>query len=242
MARKMIEHHFEQYSDDWYRARLGIPTASHFHNIITPTGVPTRGDRRKKYMYRLIAEKLLKQAMDDSFSGYWVKRGRELETEAADAFLRQSGLGGSWALHKVGFCTTNDGKVGCSPDRVLRRGEHRDTDEGVEIKCPSPWVQVEYLLEGPEDNYKPQVQGHMLICGYPCMHLWAYHPNMPAVHIRTQRDDLFVEKLARELYYFCNETEIEYERATRMGPYKLAELLRLSAEIQDDTAYFAKVF
>lgn len=240
----MIEHQGEQYSDDWYKVRLGKPTASQFHHIITPTGVPTRGDRRMKYMYRLIAEKLLQQSMDDVTRSqtYWMKRGRELEEEAAQAFLAQSGLSGPWSLFTCGFCTTNDEKVGCSPDRILRRGKDKRNDEGLEIKCPSPWVQVEYLLRGPEDNYTPQVQGHMLVTGFQCIHFWSYHPNMPAVHKRIPRDNDYIERLAKELFYFCNELEVEYERAKRIGPYKLAELLRLSAEMDTDSAEeFARV-
>jgi hypothetical protein len=234
----MIEVECEQYSDAWYRARLGKPTASQFHNIITPLGVPTRGDRRMKYMHRLIAERLLQQSMDDNFQSYWMKRGKELEAEAAAAFLQQSGLSNAWQVERIGLCTTNDGKVACSPDRVLRRGTDRKADEGVEIKCPTPWVQVEYLLEGVEDNYRPQVQGHMLICGFSSMHLWSYHPNMPSVHLRFTRDDLYIEKMARELFTFCNELDVETDRARRMGPYTLAKLLRLSAEISDDTVEY----
>ena len=38
----MKTYDFETYSDDWHRARIGIPTASEFHNILTPGGVPTK--------------------------------------------------------------------------------------------------------------------------------------------------------------------------------------------------------
>jgi hypothetical protein len=231
----MIEHELEQYSDDWYRARIGLPTASQFHNIITPTGVPTRGDKRKNYMFRLIAERLLQQSMDDFAGNYWMKRGKQLEEEATAAFM--TGFGRGWQVEKIGFCTTNDGKVGCSPDRVLRHGKNR---EGVEIKCPSPWVQVEYLLTSEKDtslNFKPQVQGHMLICDFKIMHLFSYHPRMPPVHVRVLRDEDYIERLAKELFFFCNETDVEYERAKRIGPYKLAELLRMSAEMKDDMSF-----
>lgn len=235
------EHDCEQYSEDWYRLRLGLPTASSFHHILTPTGVPTRGDRRKKYMHRLVAEKLLNQVMDDNFYDYWMKRGRALEQEAADAFMKVSAIGPPWEMRKAGFFTTTDGKVGASPDRVLVRGTHVQDREGVEIKCPSPWVQVEYLLEGTEDNYKPQVQGQMFVCGFQALHLWCYHPRMPPFRRYYLRDDLYCEKLARELFVFCNELEIETDRARGMGSFKLAELLRLSAEMGYDAGDFARV-
>ena len=34
----MIIHEVEQGSGDWLKLRLGIPTASEFDKIITPTG------------------------------------------------------------------------------------------------------------------------------------------------------------------------------------------------------------
>lgn len=232
-----IEHHVEQYSDDWYRLRIGIPTASEFHHILTPLGVPTRGDRRKKYMFKLIAERLIQQSMANSLPFYWLKRAKELEPDAANSFAAQ--FAHSRRLDRCGFFTTNDKRVGASPDRMLRHASGNIPDEGVEIKCPSPWVQVEYLLDGPDNNYTPQVQGQMLVTGVRTWHLWCYHPNMPGVHVLTVRDDLYCEKLARELFAFCNELDVETDRARRIGPYKLAELLRLSVEMADDTTGFA---
>ena len=225
-------HTCEQRSDEWYRLRIGMPTASEFHNIVTPTGAPTKGDRRNKYKFRLVAERLLKQSMDDRYESYWMRRAKELEPEARKAFV------GFFHEHcndieQVGLMTTDDDKIGASPDGILRRNSRR-LKEGLEIKCPSPWVQAEYLLEGLEDNYKPQVQGQILVGGFRKMHLWCWHPNMPPVHVETVKDDDYVRKLANELFHFCNELDAETDRARRKGPYKLAELLRLSAEQRDD--------
>jgi hypothetical protein len=210
---------------------MGIPTASQFHNILTPTGAPTKGDRRDKYKFRLIAERLLQQSMDDRFENYWTRRGQELEEQARDAFVGQ--LNGCTGIETVGFITTDDSKIGASPDGFLRFKDKR-SEEGLEIKCPSPWVQVEYLLEGLENNYRPQVQGHMLVGGFKTMHLWCWHPAMPSVHTITHRDDDYIKKLARALFDFCNELDAETDRALRKGPYKLAELLKLSAEMHED--------
>jgi hypothetical protein len=227
----MKVHLCEQRSDEWYRLRLGIPTASQFHNILTPTGAPTKGDRRNKYKFRLVAERLLQQSMDDRFENFWTKRGRELEPPARQAFVAT--IPDCDGIEEIGFITTDDGKIGASPDGFLRVGGLL-SHEGLEIKCPSPWVQVEYLLEGLETNYKPQVQGQMLVGSLKAMHLWCWHPNMPAFHLVTLRDGDYIQKLARAVFDFCNELDAETDRARRVGPYKLAELLRLSAEMGDD--------
>jgi hypothetical protein len=228
----MKVHLCKQGTDDWYRIKLGIPSASQFHNVLTPTGAPTTGDRRAKYKFRLVAERLLRQSMDDRFENFWTKRGKELEPQAREAFVAT--LNGCSGIDEVGFVTTDDGKIGASPDGFLIWQDGRTPREGLEIKCPSPWVQVEYLLEGLETNYKPQVQGQMLVGGLAAMHLWCFHPNMPAVHVLTLRDDDYIKKLARALFDFCNELDAETDRALRKGSYKLAELLRLSAEVRED--------
>jgi hypothetical protein len=66
------------------------------------------------------------------------------------------------------------------------------------------------------------------------VHLWTWHPQTPPVHVVTPRDEGYIEKLAKELYFFCNELDIETDRARRMGPFTLAKVLKLSAEMRDD--------
>jgi hypothetical protein len=223
-----IEHNCAQYSDEWHTLRMGKPSASQFHHIITPTGVPTRGDRRMKYMFKLIAERLLQQSMDGGYQSYWMKRGHEIEDEAAEAFGRQITRG--WYMDKIGLVTNDHNTVSASPERVMKR-HGSAIKQCVEIKCPSPWVQIEYILRGPEDNYKPQVQGQMFVGGYQAAHLWCYHPLMPPVHFIAEADEDYQRKLAKELFFFCSELDVETDRARRAGPYKLAELLKLSAEM-----------
>lgn len=220
-------------SEEWTRLRLGIPTASEFLNIVTPTGVPTRGDRRKKYMFRLIAERLLQQSMDDQFETRWTRRGKELEPEAIEAFAAHVKIDPE-QIAPAGFITTDDSRIGCSPDYLIRPKKNARVREAVEIKSPSPWVMVEYLLEGIETNWKPQLQGQLMIGEFQSIHLFVYHPNMPPVHIVTVRDSDYIEKLAKELFFFCNELDIETERAKRMGPFTLAKLLKLSSEFHED--------
>jgi hypothetical protein len=191
-----------------FALRIGIPCTSGFQNIITPKGVPTTGERRRSYMHRLIAERLLDYSMESRFENHWMLRGRELEPQAADAF-------GHWAavplLGDGVFITSDDGRVGASPDRLL--GLH----EALEIKCPSPPVQVGYLLEGPGADYKQQVQGQLWVGEFEAVHFWAWHPQMPPVHVATERDEGFIEKLAAAVTAFCDELDQETERCRRMG-------------------------
>ena len=130
-------HNVAQGSLDWYRLRQGIPTSSNFDKIITPTGKPSA--QGVKYQYRLIAERLLMESMDDQLAGVrWMEHGKEEEPNAVAQFQLVNDV----ELVDVGFITTDDGRLGCSPDRLIQ-GHH----ESVEIKCPAPWTQIGYLLD-----------------------------------------------------------------------------------------------
>lgn len=185
----------EQRSKEWFRARLGIPTASNFDKIITASGSPSQ--QAQSYMCRLIGERLLGRSLEEDISGLkWVAHGRAYENEAARQFEIVSGK----VVAPVGFVTVHEGRLGCSPDRLIV-GENA----ALEIKCPSPWKHIEYLLFGPGKEYKPQVQGQMLVGGYDIVYFFSYFPGMPSVFIEFRRDDKFIRLLHDALVSF-NET------------------------------------
>src|SRR6185312_13291104 len=123
----MILHDCEQGTAEWYACRIGRPTASRFDEIVTPTGKYSA--QARKYAFQLIAERALKIPTESLDGQMWMERGKELEPQAADLY---SFLNEGVELSKVGFITTDDGKIGCSPDRLAG-------DCGlVEFKCPAP--------------------------------------------------------------------------------------------------------
>ena len=97
----------------------------------------------------------------------------------------------------VGFVTTDDGMVGCSPDRLV--GE-----VGLlELKCPAPQTQVAYLVDRAVDaKYKPQTQGQLFVTGREWVDVFAYHPELPFVPVRTERDEVFIKCLEALLQSF----------------------------------------
>jgi hypothetical protein len=52
-------HDVTQYSEEYDRLKLGIPTSSHFHKIVTPQGKPSK--QWREYACVLIAERLLRE-------------------------------------------------------------------------------------------------------------------------------------------------------------------------------------
>lgn len=211
----MKMHKIEPRSEAWYAMRIGMPCSSGFQYIITPTGKPTGGERRAGYMHRLIAERLLGYSMERREHTYWTDRGGGLEPEAATAFAKKAGvefMEGSW------FVTNNAGTLGCSPDYILKPND-RWAHAALEIKCKAPWNHVSYLLEGPGNDYKQQVQGQLWVGGFEVVHFFAFHPQMPPVHIETRRDEAFIERLKKEVEFFLIDLDKEEARCRAMGTF-----------------------
>lgn len=211
-------HEVEQYSDEWWKVRLGIPTASNFHLFITPTGKPTTPDNkeRRKYLYRLVAERILEEPMPPRFEGNeYTERGKNMEEEAAKAFLPGR------MLRPGGFMTADDGRYGCSMDRLI------GADSAVEIKAPAAWTHIQYVVEGPGDRYKPQVQGQLMVSDFNCIHFWSWHPRFAPVHIVTKRDERYIARLCNELGLFCEELDNVERFVRRQG--NVEEAMRMAA-------------
>jgi hypothetical protein len=199
----------QQGSAEWYERRMGRPSASNFHKIVTPKGEPSR--QAVKYLYRLVAERLLHETMDDQIGFVqWVEWGKNQEANACAQFNFTNEV----QLEPGGLVTTDDGRIVASPDRLLR-----GMSEGVEVKCPAPWTQVEYLLDGPGDDYRPQVQGQLLIGEFRAVHFYAWHPQMPPLHKVTLPEPNFQGTLIGALHAFCDALDVMTERARMLGAY-----------------------
>ena len=207
-------HRIDQGTPEWRKVRMGVATASWFHTIITPLGKPTDNRERKKYIYRLVAERLLQQPMPDNFVNGWMERGNDLEDAAARAFAGPREM----VLAPGGFVTTDDGKLGCSPDRIVTRTARTRTNESVEIKVPSPWVHLANLCGEPDPKYKAQVQGQMLIGEFEAVHFYSWNPNLPECYKLTVRDDKFVRTLETLLGLFLEEVDQTEDFVRRKGP------------------------
>jgi YqaJ-like viral recombinase domain len=190
----MREIQCEQGSPEWLTARLGIPTASNFDKILTPTG--KLSESAKKYAYYLAAERLLKRQIDSIDHLEWVARGKDLESTAVNnyEFLQEV------KTRQVGFIVTNDGLLGASPDRLIV-----GANGGVEIKCPAPHTHIGYMIEGFGKAYKVQVQGQMYVAELDFVDRYSYHPEMPPFLEHTTRDEPFIALLADALKQFSDD-------------------------------------
>ena len=199
----------EQRTADWFQIRAGIPTASDMERIITHGGKAS--GQAEAYMNKLLAEWVLGEAIVGDYESRHMLDGRENEEPAVKAFEFQTGL----KTAKVGFVTTDDGLIGCSPDRLVE-------DHGtLEIKCPASQTHIGYLLStSVADDYKVQVQAQMWICEREKSWVSAYHPRLAPVIIEIPRDDAFIAKISAAVRTFVDvmlAKRLELEK--RFGPF-----------------------
>jgi hypothetical protein len=202
----MKEVQVQQGSPEWIAARLGIPTASNFDKILTPGGKLSESAR--KFAYYLAAEHLLNRQLDSLDYLEWVARGKELEPDAVQNYEFLQDV----KTRKVGFITTNDGRIGASPDRLIV-----GANGGLEIKCPSPQVHVGYMIDGFGKAYKVQVQGQMYVAELDFVDRYSFHPEMPPFLERTVRDEPFITQLADALNQFSDDLAEIIRKAKASG-------------------------
>lgn len=205
----MIYHACEPRSQEWHALRLGIPTSSEFHKIITPKTMKL-SSQAPAYMYRLIAEWVTGEQVEN-FASQWMDRGTELEDSAKLAYEALTDTETS----PGGFITTDDGLLGCSPDRLI--GEEGD----LELKCPLIQTQVGYALgSGVDEEYMAQLQGRMMITGRQWVDIFSYHPRLVIPVIRVKRDEKYIGILRPVMQTFVDlliAKRLELEQ--KYGPF-----------------------
>ena len=199
----MIVLNVEQGSKEWHNARLGIPTASRFSQIITKTLKPSVS--ATGYMHELLGEWALGEP-SSNFSSAFMERGISTEDEAINYYEFEQ----EEDTRKVGFCLRDDKLAGCSPDRLV------GLNGGLEIKVPSAKIHIAYLLGSPVADYHAQVQGCLYITGREWWDILSFNPFMPPSLVRCQRDEAFITKLDGYLKIFLDKLSVEKEKLRAM--------------------------
>lgn len=188
----MIIHKAKQGGPEWDRLRIGMPTASNFHKILTPKTMKLSA-QAVGYMYWLLAEWLIGEPLE-SPETQWMQRGAALEDQAVRSYCFERNC----EVKRVGFITTDDGTCGCSPDRLVI-----GANGALEIKSPSPQVHVRNMLKREiDDDHKCQVQGQMYIAELEWVDIISYCPAMPTVIMRAHRNEEFIKALTEALAAF----------------------------------------
>ncbi len=181
----MIIHDVQQGTREWLRVRLGVVTASRASDLITPKTLK-RSASIKPYIHELVAETLLGEPLND-VGGGWMDRGNRVEVEARNAYA----IHVMTDVRQVGFVTTDDGRLGYSPDGLV--GE----DGAVEIKCPKIENHIANLLEREAFLFKHRLQCQfgLMVTGRKWCDLISYCPGQKMVVERVEPDLAIIGKL-----------------------------------------------
>lgn len=183
----------EQNSDEWLRARMGIPTASMFATVMAEGKDGGASITRKTYLHKLAGEIITGEPCEN-YSNADMERGHQMEQEARDLYCFVHDA----PLTRVGF--VRRGNYGCSPDSLIG-------DDGVlEIKTAAPHVLIECILADKfPAKHVAQCQGALLVTGRAWLDIAIYYPKMPLFVKRLERDETYIANLVRALDDFNHE-------------------------------------
>lgn len=152
------QYHWDliQQSDEWFKTRIGIITASQMRDLITPTGKLASNKDSRAIVYKKVYERLTNE-IEEAYCDFNMERGKAFEPFARDLYSKEREQ-----VRECGFITKEfDGfKIGYSPDGVV--GE-----EGlIEIKCPEYHKHIKEICEDtePKDSMM-QMQTGLLLTG-----------------------------------------------------------------------------
>lgn len=209
----------EQGSPEWIKARLGRPTASQFHRIVTPAKMDY-SKAASTYVAELLAESIIGKPVHEVSTAAMV-RGTDLESDAVKwyEFFRDI------EVERVGFCLHDDFNAGASPDGLV------GDDGGLEIKCPEPHTHIKNLL-GDEVAKPTQVHGNLWVTGRKWWDVVSYHPDLPPVLYRVERDDKWIDALDVAMNTFLTDLDTMRRQLNALGPSGRIDGADLEAQLQ----------
>lgn len=203
----------DQGSEDWFKIRLGLPTASNFATVMAKG----EGKTRTAYMLKLAGEILTGDPME-KYSNPDMERGHAQEDDARTDYAIMAGVD----PQRVGFI--RNGTKGCSPDSLIGdRG-------GLEIKCAAAHIQLDRLKRDElPSEHRAQVQGSLWVAEREWWDFVSYCPKLPLFVKRIYRDDAYIKNLAVEVHRFNAELQATVEAMRNYRSPYLAELRKSAA-------------
>ena len=211
---KRIELTCKQGGVEWFRARLGKPTASHFADIVTPTGKAAANKGRDTYRNQLLAERMT-GAITEHQQTDAMARGTALEPRGRAWYEMVTGRD----VREVGFIERDDFPgIGGSPDGLCE-------DRGIEIKCPMAHTMIgQVLCDTPPADYMMQIQGNMWLAGFVRWDLVIFsdNPGVPSRIYEIEADAKLHAAFAEILPAFVQELAECEARLVALGGVKQA--------------------
>jgi len=194
----------EQGSEDWFRARMGIPTASEFGTVLAPRA-GSEGKMRRTYLHKLAGEIITGEPME-RYGNAHMERGHEMEAEARSLYAFMSDADPT----QIGFL--RNGQKGCSPDSLIG-------DAGMlEIKTKLPHLLIDCILKDDfPAEHKAQCQGALWVAEREWVDIAVYWPRMPMFVKRAYRDEEYISKLSDAIDAFNADLAAVVDRIKAYG-------------------------
>lgn len=203
MTMQIIE--CEQGGEQWFRARMGMPTASEFSKLLGIKKDAQEKKTRDTYMRKLAGEIITGLPME-SYQNEHMERGKVQEDDARDLYALLAGVD----PQRVGFIV--NGRAGCSPDSLI------GDDGGLEIKTALAHIQIDRLLKGElPSEHRAQVQGNIWLTERKWWDFVSYSPGLPLFVTRVARDDTYIANLISAVDQFNLELDAMVERIRAYG-------------------------
>ena len=175
-----------QGSDEWYKCRLGLLTASEMKYIITPTLKMASNDKEKTHLYELLAQRIT-QYVEPQYVSDAMLRGKSDEVEAIILYAKEYA-----PVHQVGFITNDRWgfTIGYSPDACVGEGGL------VEAKSRMQKYQAQSIIENsatdtiPEE-FRLQCQTGLLVSEREWLDFITYSGGMPMATVRVYPDEKY---------------------------------------------------
>lgn len=202
-----IHRDISQGSLEWNALRAGKVTASELDRLVSPLGKVRTGDGPRSYLMEKVAEAWTGTTLPTAV--FWDgDQGQFLEEFARPAFTFETGM----EVEQVGFISSDDGRMGCSPDGLI------GADCGLEIKCAHIEKHVGYLLAGvvPPD-YVLQVQGSLYVTGFPTWKFFSFRRGLPPLILTVEPDEKIQEAIAEAVAAFTEAMDTALARLTELN-------------------------
>ncbi len=195
-----------QGTEEWFRARMGIPTASEFATVLARgRDGKSPSTTRRTYMLKLAGEVLTGEPME-SYKNEHMERGTTMEGEARDLYELLTGD----TPQRVGFIT--NGSRGCSPDSLI------GANGMLEVKTALPHILIDRTLRGDfPPEHKAQCQGALWVAEREWIDLVIYWPKLPPFIKRAYRDEAYIRELSAAVDAFNFELNEVVQRFRSNG-------------------------
>ena len=182
----MIEYYkeLEQNTPDWYKARLGVVTASQVKTLFTTKLKLSKDQKIKAYAFELATQRET-QHIEDNFQSWDMKRGHIEEEYARNLYENE--------VQECGFITNDflGFTIGFSPDGLVG-------DDGlIEIKSIKNKHQVKtFYNDVVPDEYMLQMQTGLLVSERKWCDFISYSNGMP-LFVKRVFPDIELQELIK---------------------------------------------